>query len=472
MSISITNTNTAAVLPPLRRYVAPTTGRFTGPAAAATAPVTELYRRHAAPVAHHEDAVPAHLLDAALHLIDPQVKSGKLPVTLRQTTATRGRRDWLAAHTARDDLPRDLSVCCLFQDGRCKAAAGCRQIHVDRSVIAALRAERMHLVSCCLKCGDDASAAMPEAQRLFARFAESGCRWAALEGLATAGMPQLKMSQLAFTPGLAALLADQLRAMSADRPMAIPWSAVCRLHLKASCKYGRDCKNVHLCSKIGALLLSRAAANVNAVVPTSIAQQAEECANTSFELTPSKTEADEKKALSRAGSVTSTDDEALIPTVHAAPAPLTAPAPLMQPRAPAALRDAFPVLDEGSLRVRDVDLDSMTFLVDGLLNLASPAPHASSKFSVSPPSVALQRGRFSRQSPPSAHHRVGSCCAVMSTPHGAAAPNSGASPQSTTFGSAVKASPMTMAHGDLFGAQHASPQSVTAWQPSPAQRLF
>jgi hypothetical protein len=127
-------------------------------------------------------------------------------------------------------------------------------------------------------------------------------------------MPAIPLDHVILTAGFSTF---------PDGDVEIPWTEVCRLQLRDSCKYGDSCKNIHICPKLGKGLLARAAVNVNTHVPQSV--------------------------LAAAASAMSIDFG-------------TAPrSQVEQPRAPLQLRANFPCLDEGSLQLKDVDLEGLVF---------------------------------------------------------------------------------------------------------------
>jgi hypothetical protein len=63
----------------------------------------------------------------------------------------------------------------------------------------------------------------------------------------------LPLDQAAFTVGLGGYITanGSVRSQIRNDELIINPNRVCRLHLRGSCKYGKDCKNIHLCSKLG-----------------------------------------------------------------------------------------------------------------------------------------------------------------------------------------------------------------------------
>lgn len=225
-------------------------------------------------------------------------------IAMSDVKATKGLSEFLSRPGA-----RDISLCCLFQQGRCRAESNCRQVHVDRTVINQLRDN--HVPKCCNHCHNLQS--------------KSGSL--TFTGRAATGMPSIPFDKILLTAGLSSL---------PNHDFEMPWGEVCRLQLRDACKYGDSCKNVHICAKLGRGLLARAAVNVNTHVPLNVREAAATVA---------------------------------VPPVTVAVAP---PTPVLtQPRAPLSLRANFPILDEGSLQLKDVDLEGLVFNLPTLASCSS-----------------------------------------------------------------------------------------------------
>jgi len=138
---------------------------------------------------------------------------------------------------------RDLSLCLLFQRGQCKAGSKCHQIHADPNYISSLREQAAAGNSCCAAHGDVCSAGFLQQNRSVAIVDATGSGMA--YPLSCFGRTQLLDQMLRTSGGLC----------------RIPENKICRLHGQGRCKFGRDCKNVHLCRK-GATTPA-----VNAVAP-------------------------------------------------------------------------------------------------------------------------------------------------------------------------------------------------------------
>jgi len=257
----------------------------------------------------------------SIRAVDP-VGRGVIEIPCAMLKETRGLSDHLVSTQT-----RDVSICCLFQRGKCRADSQCRQIHADRRFVEAQREKLQRVNTCCAFCEGQATPTDVTVR---------------LTGRATEGVPPLSISRFQSTAG------SQDLAVSREAA----WTDVCRLHLQSSCKYGASCRNIHICSKLGKVLLAKAAVNVNSFVPDSL------------------------RELAR---------QPLEPCV----APVE---PCL--KAPMALRAKFPRLDEGSLLLPHVDLEGMVFAMptrcsDGSdvrerYDFFSPSPIARSCCSPSP----------------------------------------------------------------------------------------
>jgi len=178
-------------------------------------------------------------------VLDPLNFGGLLKVPLPKTFETKGRNDWL-----KGILKKDLSLCCLFQRGKCHAGSKCHQVHADRNFVADMRAQNSHITSCCLRCGDTASS-YPAGRAMFAELRSSGCNTINLHGSI------YPLDILAYTVGIASYMASAPRpqVLMSNDSLMIAATRVCRLHLRGGCKYGKDCKNVHVCSQLGEAVL-------------------------------------------------------------------------------------------------------------------------------------------------------------------------------------------------------------------------
>jgi hypothetical protein len=359
-------------------------------------------------------ALPDHIaegrviVDAAapqLSVLDPLVKGGKIPVPLDRTFNTKGRADWLAGK-----FRRDLSVCCLFHKGRCHAAERCHQVHVDRDALTSIRQQYADVICCCKACGDTASASK-EAEVIFQHIAcgtlnASRSKTTGVSSLKfsadaaekadaaapTQPLPEVALRNIAFTVGLEELFSASSDAVriSADGVAHFSTSRVCRLHLRGCCKYGKDCRHLHLCTKLavafGAMTAQEftAAFGTAAVAPaapvtvmnTPVKALASSSSLPATPLTVSKPlvavavpplKPSSSSLAPSAMPLWASKDVAVaeetLPAATATPlssslslqAHQAAPKPL---RAPAFLRANYPVLDQGSLRCASLPIPS------------------------------------------------------------------------------------------------------------------
>jgi hypothetical protein len=179
-------------------------------------------------------------------LIDPTFRGGLIEVPVSKTFDTKGRADFV-----KGTLQKDLSLCCLFQRGRCTLQERCHQIHVDTQFMAAVRQQNAHIVSCCRRCKDTASLTT-NAVSFFATYFQGSCRNLTVN-VAPGCDKTVDVELLAFTTGLESWLHDDARE---DANTTVPTRKVCRLHLGGRCKYGKDCKYIHLCCQLGEKFLS------------------------------------------------------------------------------------------------------------------------------------------------------------------------------------------------------------------------
>jgi len=144
-----------------------------------------------------------------------------------------------------------LSLCCLFQRGRCSLQERCHQIHVDTQYMIAVRQQNAHVVSCCRRCKDTASLTT-SAVSFFATYFDAS-RQTITVNVAPNCDRKVNIDLLAFTTGLENWLCDDVKG---NASAVVPTRKVCRLHLDSRCKYGKDCKYIHLCSTLGESFLS------------------------------------------------------------------------------------------------------------------------------------------------------------------------------------------------------------------------
>lgn len=156
--------------------------------------------------------------------IDPQNRTGKIRIPLNLCFDTKGKLD-----AVRTEGKKDLSLCLLFQRGKCNAGGKCHQIHADCEYVAQLRVEAAQNDSCCASHGDAHSKeiiAMPARTVLYMT--------------PTRVHIPVSIHCFAATQGLESIL-------HSGSELRVAHNKVCRLQQEGRCKYGRDCKNVHMC---------------------------------------------------------------------------------------------------------------------------------------------------------------------------------------------------------------------------------
>lgn len=190
-------------------------------------------------------------------VLDPVFRTGLLDIPIEKTSATKGRDEWLEGR-----LNKDLSLCCLFQKGRCHAGERCFQVHVDRDFMASIRDQQSKIVSCCRKCNDTASLTSQSIKFFAANVPSNTTVCVSYQNGASRSV---ECSLLAFTAGLVQQF-EEHGARVENNVLPVPSRRICRLHMKGCCKYGKDCKNVHVCSKLGENFLVAPALEVVAPV--------------------------------------------------------------------------------------------------------------------------------------------------------------------------------------------------------------
>lgn len=181
-------------------------------------------------------------------LLDPVFKSGLLEVPIEKTLPTKGRDEWMDGR-----LNKDLSLCCLFQKGRCHAQERCFQVHVDRDYMTSLREQQENIVSCCRNCKDTASLSAQAMTFFSSNMATAKFVEVTYPNGATR---VVDAKSIAYSAGLVQQFDDHGAAVSGEGILEVPARRICRLHMRGCCKYGKDCKNVHACSKLGEKFLS------------------------------------------------------------------------------------------------------------------------------------------------------------------------------------------------------------------------
>jgi len=171
-----------------------------------------------------------------VHVIDPLNRTGKIAVPSTYISTTKGLQDHFDAeqHGIVRRTVKDLSLCLLFLKGRCGADSYCNQIHVDADFIADVRKKSQCASNCCAKHGDPHAVSMVAASSADSVVDVAGRR--------------LPLAQCARTDGLDNILRQ---AGNSRATIYVPASKVCRLQQTHRCKFGKDCKYVHVCREIG-----------------------------------------------------------------------------------------------------------------------------------------------------------------------------------------------------------------------------
>jgi hypothetical protein len=164
-----------------------------------------------------------------LNVIDPCNRTGKISIPASFVTVTKGVSDYLKHGGTPPPDVKDLSLCLLYQKGRCNAGNRCNQVHAAPEFVSQIRARSLSACSCCAAHGD-----------VHSRDLQAGSRHVLVtkDGEHTL----YSLADFAMTPSLETAMT---RARSG--PIRVQATRLCRLHLKGGCKFGRDCKNVHLC---------------------------------------------------------------------------------------------------------------------------------------------------------------------------------------------------------------------------------
>uniref|UniRef100_A0A7S1PQ78 C3H1-type domain-containing protein n=1 Tax=Neobodo designis TaxID=312471 RepID=A0A7S1PQ78_NEODS len=164
----------------------------------------------------------------ALSVIDPCNRTGKITIPASFVTVTKGVSDYLKHGGNPPPDVKDLSLCLLYQKGRCNAGSRCNQVHAAPEFVSEIRARASSSKSCCAAHGDVHSSHLDHAKHV--AVVKDG------------SVEVFPLTSFATTPSLETALS---RARNGQA--RVQSSRLCRLHLKGSCKFGRDCKNIHLC---------------------------------------------------------------------------------------------------------------------------------------------------------------------------------------------------------------------------------
>lgn len=163
----------------------------------------------------------------SIDVIDPCNRTGKINVPMKHVFETRGVVDHQRNPTKRD--VKDLSLCLLFQKGRCNAGARCHQVHVDVDFVCKLRDEAATAKNCCATHGDIHSTGYLQMSKDIYVLDAKGSR-----------------QTYAITSfGRTTALDNTMRRANGTPSVTV--AKICRLHTQGRCKFGKDCKNIHLC---------------------------------------------------------------------------------------------------------------------------------------------------------------------------------------------------------------------------------
>jgi len=187
-----------------------------------------------------------------LDVIDPCNRTGKISIPMQHVVGTKGVSDFHSNPAKRDG--KELSLCLLFQKGRCNAGSKCHQVHADPEFVTSLREKALSAKNCCAAHGDVHSTGFSSVATTVTIYAGDDEHCYSL----------MSFARTAFLDGI-------LRS-AATKGARAPLSKVCRLHSQSRCKFGKDCKNIHLCSSacpIEAATMLRVAVGAPAAVDAS-----------------------------------------------------------------------------------------------------------------------------------------------------------------------------------------------------------
>eukprot|EP01059_Diplonema_ambulator_P037297 TRINITY_DN9792_c1_g1_i1.p1 TRINITY_DN9792_c1_g1~~TRINITY_DN9792_c1_g1_i1.p1 ORF type:complete len:320 (+),score=81.61 TRINITY_DN9792_c1_g1_i1:75-1034(+) len=173
------------------------------------------------------------LCAGTIQVIDPANRTGKIQIPIDITTETVGRSEWLDTE---GDHKKDVSLCMLYQQRRCNAGVKCNQIHADKGYIARLRQEAEMANPRCCPYHDGLIGAKVGRVRL---QLQNGIGY------------DIDPLVLSRTATLDALMSKVTTGSGEDALLVISTSRICRLHQRNACKYGKDCKNIHICREVG-----------------------------------------------------------------------------------------------------------------------------------------------------------------------------------------------------------------------------
>lgn len=170
-----------------------------------------------------------------IHVIDPLNRTGKVGIPAHHVTDTKGLEDYRTA--AANHETKDFSLCLLLQKGRCNAGSRCHQVHASPEFVTELRARAAANKNCCAEHGDMHSCGYSSAPQTVVVVP-------AAADVVSGGEREKRypVSCFARTSAL-----DNILRVVKSLEVRVPTSKLCRLHAQRRCKFGKDCKNVHLC---------------------------------------------------------------------------------------------------------------------------------------------------------------------------------------------------------------------------------
>eukprot|EP00906_Rhabdomonas_costata_P018858 RCo027478 len=173
---------------------------------------------------------------SAIPVIDPELKAlGRVWLPREWVQPSSGLTRYNEGH------PYPPSLCLLFQADKCQAGVNCNQIHADRDQIAAMRdaLRRANVSNCCGEHGD-----LPSARADFRALVQK-LSLVVVSDDRTFSMKILPI-HIAMTAYWSSLLESSQNSPGAFT-RSIKASQICGLHQRKSCRFGVDCKHVHLC---------------------------------------------------------------------------------------------------------------------------------------------------------------------------------------------------------------------------------
>eukprot|EP00760_Papus_ankaliazontas_P028016 PhM_4_TR3479/c0_g1_i2/m.46280 len=181
----------------------------------------------------------------SIPVIDPANRAcTRVVIPLTQITETKGVSDYFRS---KGRVRKDLSLCLLFQQGRCNLGVRCHQVHADRAYIAQVRLDAFRGVvnDCCAGHSGDNTLCTADAA-LHHRL--QSCSITLLD--AKHREHPLRPSQLARTDALV----NRLESLADGDALTLHHLHVCKPHFERRCKHGRQCKNIHLCRDLATVL--------------------------------------------------------------------------------------------------------------------------------------------------------------------------------------------------------------------------